>query len=164
MLHITDDVCLKSGERKIIIPDAIMKAMREEKYFQYDMDDYIFSTNGKPGIKRLGYHSLRERWATFREVYKIDKRYKLYGLKHTGNTKMAEKGVNMKVLQALNGHHDLEYLQKRYTSEFSISDVNWLKEHQPKLGEIVKPVKNEMDEQTELLKEILQKLNKLNIT
>lgn len=159
ILKIDGTVCMKSAGREVPIPLELMKLLKEQQYDLFNEDDYIFSPTGMPGPNRIAYQYLRTKWKKFATKHSIPDKYKLYGLKHTGNTKMVMTGINSRTLQKLNGHSSLEYIQKNYTGELSVEDIMWVRDHQPKLGEAVKPVMNQKDEQTELLKMILEKLS-----
>jgi integrase len=150
---------MKSAGREVPMPLELMKLLKEQQYDLFNEDDYIFSATGMPGPNRVPYHYFRNKWKKFATKHSIPDKYKLYGLKHTGNTKMVMTGINSRTLQKLNGHSSLEYIQKNYTGELTVEDIMWVRDHQPKLGEPVKPVINQKDEQTELLKMILEKLS-----
>jgi integrase len=161
VIKIPDNVCLKSGGREVPIPLQLMEILKRERYQEYDEDYYIFSNEGVPGEKRIAYHYLRGKWHRFRRKFNIPEKYKLYGLKHTGNTKFSLVGINARTLQKLNGHHSLEHIQKNYTGELSTDDIMYVRKYQPALGEKVKPVVQKSDEQVDMLKLILEKLNHL---
>jgi integrase len=164
IIHIANDVCYKSGSRDVPMTKPLIDAMKAEGYHLQNEDYYIFSYDNKPGNERLSYHFLRKKWDNFRVKFGIADKYKLYGLKHTGNINMSIAGINARTLQKLNGHHSLEFIQKNYTGELTLEDVMFVREHQPRLGEQPKPAINKQMEQTELLRQLLEEIKKLNAT
>ena len=120
-------------ERTVVIPDVLFQQLLALEYDEMDPEHFIFSENGRPGAKRLAYNNLNKRFRRFREHFRIPVVYKLYGMKHTGNSRLARSGVNAQLQKLHNGHASLEYTQ-RYLSGLSISDTNFLKKDFPKLG------------------------------
>lgn len=94
ILKIDDTVCMKSAGREVPVPLELMKLMKEHQYDLYNEDDYIFSPSGTPGETRIAYQYLRTKWKKFATKLSTPEKYKLYGLKHTGNTKMVVTGIN----------------------------------------------------------------------
>lgn len=161
VVKIDQHVCFKSKTREIPLPIKLLDTLKAYGYHQYNEDCYVFGANGFPSTTRIKYHYLRNKWKKFASQNNIPSKYKLYGLKHTGNTKMALTGINSRTLQKLNGHSSLEYIQKNYTGEISVDELMWLRQYQPQLGQPVKPQIQQRDEQMELLKAIKEKLDKL---
>jgi integrase len=94
ILTIPGKISKTGEERKIIIPDPLCELFIKNNITIYDQDDYLFSENKEPGKLKLSYNSLRRRYAIYRVKFNIPDQYKLYGLKHTSNKKMALKGFN----------------------------------------------------------------------
>lgn len=134
-LTIPADVSRKGKkERVVVIPDILFKQLLEMDYDEANPEHYIFSYNGVPGVRQLGYNNLSIRFRAFREKFNVPVAYKLYGMKHTGNSKLARHGVNARIQQLHNGHSSLEYTQ-HYVSSLGVTDTEFLKSEFPKLGE-----------------------------
>lgn len=86
----------------------------------YPADYFIISRGFKPGPEPISRNIISERFKKIRRALGIQDVLKLYSFKHTGNTKMIEKGLNIRELQAQNGHHDISiterYLQRLYSN------------------------------------------------
>lgn len=134
-LTIPADVSRKGKrERIVVIPDILFKQLLEMDYDEENTEHYIFSYGGVPGARQLAYNNLSNRFRKFRERFNIPVAYKLYGMKHTGNSKLAKQGVNARIQQLHNGHSSLEYTQ-HYVSSLGVGDTEFLKSEFPKLGE-----------------------------
>jgi integrase len=120
-------------DRTLVIPDQLMQILHRLHYDEYDQSFYIFSHEKRPGSKQVGKNYFSKLFRQFREKEKIPSDYKLYGFKHTGNSKLASIGVNAQIQQKHNGHASLEYTQ-RYTN-LSNEDVAFLKHRFPTFGE-----------------------------
>lgn len=88
-------------------------------------EDYIFSRGLKPGKKPISRNVISMSFKKFREELKIPKEYKLYHFKHTGNSEMLEKGLNIRELQAQNGHSSISITEKylRKINDFANSKI-----------------------------------------
>lgn len=123
--------------RRLVIPKQLMYLLIEQGYNNANPDMYIFSKNGKPGYDRLGKNYFNRLYSRYRKEYNIPTAYKLYGFKHTGNSKLASIGVNAQMQKQHNGHASLEYTQ-RYNSNLSHADLEFLKERFPTFAQVGK--------------------------
>lgn len=137
-ITVPEHIARKSKQkRKLVIPNQLMKILIELGYDQAPADMYIFSRSGKPGYTQVGKNFFSRLYAKYRIEFGIPKEYKLYGFKHTGNSKLASIGVNAQLQQKHNGHASLEYTQ-RYNSNLSHSDLNFLKNQFPSFAQVGK--------------------------
>jgi integrase len=120
-------------ERTVVIPDVLFNQLTGLRYHELEPEYFIFSVDGVPGAEQLSQNNLSNRFRKFREHFNIPVFYKLYGMKHTGNTKLARMGVNAQLQRLHNGHTSLEYTQ-RYLSGLSIADIEFLKTDFPQIG------------------------------
>jgi integrase len=83
----------RKRRREVVIPDDFLHYLTHEWHLQdCDKDLYIFGKNGKPGTVVIGKNSLRYRFNTIRKKLGMPLEYKLYSMKHTGATMLAEQG------------------------------------------------------------------------
>lgn len=83
-------------------------------------DTYIFSKGLKPGKNPISRNMISMRFKKVREQLDIPAEYKLYHFKHTGNSEMVDKGLNVRDLQKQNGHSSLTITEK-YLRRFNDS-------------------------------------------
>lgn len=140
--------------RKLVIPKQLMQLLLENEYHLCEPDMYIFSKGGKPGYNRVGKNYFSRAFSKFREAFKIPIDYKLYGFKHTGNSKLASIGVNAQLQQKHNGHASLEYTQ-RYNSNLSHADTKFLQEQFPSFAQAGKSLFTESNQKQEFSQEQL---------
>lgn len=140
--------------RKLVIPKQLMQLLLDNEYHLAEPDMYIFSKGGKPGYNRVGKNYFSRAFSNFREAFKIPSDYKLYGFKHTGNSKLASIGVNAQLQQKHNGHASLEYTQ-RYNSNLSHADTKFLQEQFPSFAQAGKSLFNESNQKQEFSQEQL---------
>ena len=81
-------------------------------YKKYPGEYYLISKDFKPGSGPLSRNIISEEFKKIRRKLGIPDTLKLYSFKHTGNSTMIERGVNIRELQAQNGHHDISITEK----------------------------------------------------
>ena len=107
VVHITEENG-KTGTRKITMPEALVELCDSFKINQYPREYYIFSENGKPGLKALGKNYFSRKFAKYRDDLGLPKIYKFYSFKHTGAGKLMESGATLAELMAHLGHTSME--------------------------------------------------------
>lgn len=146
--------------RKLVIPKQLMELLIENEYHKYEPDMFIFSKSGKPGYNCVGKNYFSRVYAKFRDAFNIPSDYKLYGFKHTGNSKLASIGVNAQLQQKHNGHASLEYTQ-RYNSNLSHADTRFLQQQFPSFAQIGKSLFNDESQNLNLSKDQLLVIAKM---
>ena len=68
---------------------------------------YVIGPNGRPGIRPIGYNTLRERFNRIRDRLGMSQSYKWYSFKHTGAGKLLESGATIAELMNQLGHTDI---------------------------------------------------------
>jgi integrase len=83
----------KKQRREVILPDDFRNYLVTEwQLHKYDKNLYIFGQKGKPGMAAIGKNTLRRRFNKIRDRLNMPIEYKLYSMKHTGATMLAEQG------------------------------------------------------------------------
>lgn len=72
-----------------------------------DPEEFLFSINLKPGKTLINRKVITDRFAVIRKKLGIPKEIKHYSLKHTFNSKMVQKKVDIYALSKHNRHHDI---------------------------------------------------------
>jgi integrase len=98
----------KTGKRKITMPEALVELCNDYKLNNYPPEYYVFSQNGKPGIKALGKNHFTRHFAKYRDNLKLPKMYKFYSFKHTGAGKLLESGATIIEVKSHLGHSSIE--------------------------------------------------------
>lgn len=99
-ITIRQDISKNRKTETVDFPNQLLKEFLEvHKLNEYPSEYYVFSTGGKPGTTYLGKNNFRNRFDQIRDRLGLSKDYKLYSFKHTGATKLAEKGVSTWELQ-----------------------------------------------------------------
>jgi integrase len=83
----------KKRRREVVIPDDFREYLINEwRLDEYDRELFIFGKNGLPGTAAIGKNNLRYRFNRIRKKLHMPAEYKLYSMKHTGATMLAEQG------------------------------------------------------------------------
>jgi integrase/recombinase XerD len=155
-ITVPENISRKSKkDRTLVIPEQLMNLLIDHGYHLHNQEHYIFSPSGTPGEKMVSKNHFSRLFKAYRTEHGIPSDYKLYGFKHTGNSKLASIGVNAQLQQKHNGHASLDYTQ-RYTS-LSKDDVAFLKHRFPTFGQKGKSLYGD-DTGMELPKHIMEKL------
>ncbi|MEN9612330.1 MAG: hypothetical protein RLZZ628_3144 [Bacteroidota bacterium] len=123
-------ICIKATISKnkkhqyVIIPDDFLPDLLFLK--QYSPDFYLFSKEGTPGLKPVGYNYFYNHHVKFLKELGFGERYELYSWKHTGAVNMVKKGVPMKQIQLQGRWHSLDQLDE-YLRSMGIQDMPHLK-------------------------------------
>jgi integrase len=83
----------KKRRREVVVPDDFRDYLVNEwRLHEYDKNLFVFGKNGLPGTCPIGKNTLRHRFNVIRDRLKMPTEYKLYSMKHTGATMLAEQG------------------------------------------------------------------------
>lgn len=100
----------------IVIPDPLLEVLVKLKNLNTQSDNYIFSTNLKPGTTEIAPTRIAEAWRKWADVHDVHKT--IYHLKHTGVGMAIEAGINARDLQLQLRHGSLDETQK-YLEKFN---------------------------------------------
>ena len=165
VVRVSEAISRKSKkERVLVIPKQLLALLKGANFESYPKHYYIFSINGEPGEQMLGKNYFNRKFKAYREAFEIPEEYKLYGFKHTGNSKLAAIGVNAQLQKEHNGHASLEYTQ-RYNSKLSHTDLEFLRDRFPTFAEKSKSLYEDKSQKIEFtsaqLLELANMINKL---
>ena len=89
------------------IPVQLMRMIENLNLQDYDQSLYLFSYDGKPGVKPLGKNNMRNRFNRFRDELNLSNEIKLYSWKHAGAMELVESGANVYKIQRHFRHQSL---------------------------------------------------------
>lgn len=112
LLRIPPEVSKNHTERTIALGYDVMKYFQELLKTDFNTDDYIFSTDFKPGKRLYTTKNMFSTWQRMRERLSMPDSYHFYSLKDTGITEMLESGMPSKFVKDLAGHHSLAMTEK----------------------------------------------------
>jgi integrase len=124
----------KSGEVKYpTISQEFEKVIIEMGILGMNPSWYVFGRGGKPGPLPLKDDNLSKRFSKIRDRLGVEKHYVFYCWKHTGNFDSVIAGVNIKAIQAQNGHAKLEDTD-HYLRSLGYEHNEQIRAKQPSLG------------------------------
>lgn len=112
LLHIPPEVSKNHTERIIALGHDVMKYFQEILKTGCNIDDYIFSTDFKPGERLYTTKNTFTTWQRMREQLSLPDTYHFYSLKDTGITEMLESGMPSKFVKDLAGHCSLSMTER----------------------------------------------------
>lgn len=112
LLRIPPEVSKNHTERTIALGYDVMKYFRELQKADCNSNDYIFSTDFKPGHRLYTTKNMFATWKRMRERLEMPNNYHFYSLKDTGITEMLESGMPSKFVKDLAGHHSLSMTER----------------------------------------------------
>lgn len=112
LLRIPPEVSKNHTERTIALGYDVMKYFQELLKTDCNSDDYIFSTDYKPGNRLYTTKNMFATWQRMRERLVMPDSYHFYSLKDTGITEMLESGMPSKFVKDLAGHHSLSMTER----------------------------------------------------
>ena len=99
-ITIRNDIAKNHLTETVDIPDQLFEEITKTyKLHEYPQDYYVFSLNRQPGPVHLGKSNFRNRFYEIRKVLGLSSKYKLYGFKHTGASKLVDAGASTCELQ-----------------------------------------------------------------
>ena len=92
------------------IPFVFLKELREVyQLHTYPRDYFVFSKERMPGFKNLSKTDLRYRFNKYRTKLNMPQEYKLYSMKHTGNSRADDcPEISLRDQQKQNGHSSIQ--------------------------------------------------------
>lgn len=112
LLRVPPEVSKNHTERTIALGYDVMKYFQELLKTGCHSDDYIFSTDFKPGTRLHTTKNLFAVWQKMRTSLSMPDAYHFYSLKDTGITEMLESGMPSKFVKDLAGHHSLSMTER----------------------------------------------------
>lgn len=104
---IPKNVAKKRKARSVDIPDQMFEILKEQGINNFGKEIYVFGPFGRPGDRKIGYNTLRERFNKYRERLGLSLSYKWYSFKHTGAGKLLESGATIAEVMNQLGHTDI---------------------------------------------------------
>lgn len=89
------------------IPKQLMRMIESLNLQNYDQSLYLFSHDGRPGVKPLGKNNMRNRFNRIRDSLNLSNEIKLYSWKHAGAMELVESGANVYKIQRHFRHKSL---------------------------------------------------------
>lgn len=112
LLHIPPEVSKNHNERIIALGYDVMKYFLGLQKEGTRSDDYIFSTNFKPGDRLYTTKNMFTVWQRMRVHLSMPDTYHFYSLKDTGITEMLDSGMPSKFVKDLAGHRSLAMTER----------------------------------------------------
>jgi len=93
-LLISDSATSKNNKSQaVIIPPHFLEYLKKEGYQYAKPDDYLFTTECRPGQKPVGKNYIRKHFKNVQMKFNLTSY--LYALKHTGNIKLQKLGTDL---------------------------------------------------------------------
>lgn len=116
MIYVPGFIAKNRTDAHITMPDVVAKLMLDLHFLEQPMDYYLFDCRTlTPGTHKGRGDQFRGMWALMREQLQLPDTVKLYNLKHTGITDMAE-AMPERLVQKQARHHSIE-MTERYIQE-----------------------------------------------
>lgn len=106
-IHIPKHIAKKRVERTIDMPDQVYTILVEQGIQNYGKDVFLIGPFGRPGMRPIGYNTLRARFNKYRDKLGLTDLYKWYSFKHTGAGKLLESGATIIEIMNQLGHTDI---------------------------------------------------------
>jgi site-specific recombinase XerD len=94
-IYIPKNVAKKRRERTVDIPSQIFKILIDQGIQNFGKEMLVIGPFGRPGVRRIGVNTLRERFNKLRDRLKLSTSYKWYSFKHTGAGKLLSSGATI---------------------------------------------------------------------
>lgn len=104
---IPKNVAKKRKPRSIDIPDQMFDILIDQGIHNYGKEMFVIGTVGRPGNRKIGFNTLRNRFNIYRDRLGLSMSYKWYSFKHTGAGKLLESGATIVELMNQLGHTDI---------------------------------------------------------
>jgi integrase len=123
----------RKRRREVVIPDDFLHYLTHEWHLQdYSKDLFIFGKNGRPGTKAIGKNNLRYRFNSIRKKLGMPLEYKLYSMKHTGATMLAEQGEPIINIRDHLGHTSIATTE-HYLNRHGVNNSPTIRHKFPKI-------------------------------
>jgi integrase len=123
----------KKRRREVIIPDDFREYLiKEWQLHSYDKNLFVFGKNGFPEIKAVGKNTFRRRFNKIRDRLNMPTEYKLYSMKHTGATMLAEQGEPIINIRDHLGHTSIATTE-HYLNRHGINNSQTIRHNFPKI-------------------------------
>jgi integrase len=123
----------KKRRREVIIPDDFRAYLiKEWRLHEYDKNLFVFSKDGLPGVKAIGKNTFRRRFNKIRDKLNLPLEYKLYSMKHTGATMLAEQGEPIINIRDHLGHTSIATTE-HYLNRHGVNNSQTIRHNFPKI-------------------------------
>lgn len=117
----------------VTIPDPMLQDLNEAGFSDnHNKDLFVFSRRLEPGKFEIAPTRIAERWNKYKKFSGLTKN--IYQLKHTGNGRALEAGINILDIKRQDRHSSLAYTEM-YLNKFSKNPSKNLQIKFPRLGE-----------------------------
>lgn len=106
-IFIPRNIAKKRIERVIDIPTQMFEVLQHQGIHNFGKEMYVIGPYGRPGNRKIGLNTLRNRFNAFRDRLNLSYSYKWYSFKHTGAGKLLESGASIVELMNQLGHTDI---------------------------------------------------------
>ena len=106
-VFIPKNVAKKRSARNIDMPFQLYDLLVVQGIQHFDKEMFVIGPHGRPGVRAIGYNTLRERFNRIRDRLGLSTSYKWYSFKHTGAGKLLESGATIAELMNQLGHTDI---------------------------------------------------------
>lgn len=106
-IFIPKNVAKKRKERTVDLPGQLYQVMIQQGIQHFGKELFLIGPVGRPGARKIGQNTLRERFNRFRDRLGLSASYKWYSFKHTGAGKLLESGATISELMNQLGHTDI---------------------------------------------------------
>jgi integrase len=108
IIFLTADMTKDKDDRIVSISSELMNYLKALKIETISKEDYIFSSNFKPGKKLIDSRNVGREWTKLRNALKFPKEYQFYSLKDSGIVQMLMDGISPIEVRNQAGHSSLE--------------------------------------------------------
>lgn len=108
IIFLTADMTKDKDDRIVSISSELMNYLKALKIETISKEDYIFSSNFKPGKKLIDSRNIGREWTKLRDALKFPKEYQFYSLKDSGIVQMLMDGISPIEVRNQAGHSSLE--------------------------------------------------------
>lgn len=110
IIHVYGEHSKTTVQKNLTIPFVFLKELREVyQLHTYPRDFYVFGKGRQPGLLHLSKTDLRYRFNKYRTKLNMPQEYKLYSMKHTGNSRADDcPEITIRDRQIQNGHSSIK--------------------------------------------------------
>lgn len=110
-IYLTGDKTKNKRSRWCLLPPYLIDMLYNMGIDKYPSDNYLVSTNLKPGKKQLNTRILDRYWHKMRETIGLPMEYQLYSFRDTGITDLKKQGHSNIFISSITGHLNSEEIE-----------------------------------------------------